>query len=121
MFTEIFFFSIWVFFHEHSQFIGQQGKGEALFNSSVTPPPPPASRTLDIGRSFSSRSSILHISGSWTRTGNLWFPSANRKPLSYAPWLLNTKLYIKNCKCFCCAMFIFMYQNLVRIIQLQKY
>ena len=25
-----FFFSIWVFFHEHSQFIGQQEKGEAI-------------------------------------------------------------------------------------------
>ena len=29
-----FFFSIWVFFHEHSQFTGQQGKGEAI---SLTP------------------------------------------------------------------------------------
>ena len=28
------FFSIWVFFHEHSQFTGQQGKGEAI---SLTP------------------------------------------------------------------------------------
>ena len=25
-----FFFSIWVFFHVHSRFIGQQGKGEAI-------------------------------------------------------------------------------------------
>ena len=29
-----FFFSIWVFFHEHSQFTGQQGKVEAI---SLTP------------------------------------------------------------------------------------
>ena len=28
------FVSIWVFFHEHSQFTGQQGKGEAI---SLTP------------------------------------------------------------------------------------
>ena len=40
-----FFFSIWVFFHEHSRFTGQQGKGEGyLFNSSL--PLPPASQTL---------------------------------------------------------------------------
>ena len=26
----IFFLSIWVFFHEHSRFTGQQGKGEAI-------------------------------------------------------------------------------------------
>ena len=46
-----FFFSIWVFFHEHSQFTGQQGKwgvgmwvGGYLFNSSL--PLPPASQTL---------------------------------------------------------------------------
>ena len=28
------FFSIWVYFHEHSQFTGQLGKGEAI---SLTP------------------------------------------------------------------------------------
>ena len=44
-----FFFSIWVFFHEHSRFTGQQGKGRGggggyLFNSSL--PLPPASQTL---------------------------------------------------------------------------
>ena len=39
------FCSIWVFFHEHSRFTGQQGKGEGMyFNSSV--PFPPASQTL---------------------------------------------------------------------------
>ena len=27
---EVVFFCIWVFFHEHSQFTGQQGKGEAI-------------------------------------------------------------------------------------------
>ena len=26
--TDFFFFSIWVFFHEHSRYTGQQGKGE---------------------------------------------------------------------------------------------
>ena len=39
------FFSIWVFFHGHSRFTGQQGKGEATsFNSSL--PLRPASQTL---------------------------------------------------------------------------
>ena len=28
--SEIFFFSIWVFFHEHSRFTGQQRKGEGI-------------------------------------------------------------------------------------------
>ena len=41
----LFFFSIWVFFHEHSLFTGQHGKGEGyLFNSSLLLPP--ASQTL---------------------------------------------------------------------------
>ena len=31
--TEAFFF-LWVYFHEHSRFTGQQGKGEAI---SLTP------------------------------------------------------------------------------------
>ena len=62
-----FFFSMWDFFHKHSRITRLQGKGEGI---SVTPhyhfhPLPPA-----IGR---------------TRTGNLWFPSASRKPLSCAP------------------------------------
>ena len=30
-----FFFSIWVFFHEHSRFTGQQGKGEAISSSPL--------------------------------------------------------------------------------------
>ena len=28
--TEATFFSIWISFHEHSRFIGQQGNGEAI-------------------------------------------------------------------------------------------
>ena len=43
----MFFFAIWVFFHEHSRFTGQYRKGEEdyLFNSSL--PLPPASQTLN--------------------------------------------------------------------------
>ena len=38
------FFSIWVFFHDHSRITGLQGKGGDFFNSSL--PLPPASQTL---------------------------------------------------------------------------
>ena len=37
---KIFFFSIRIFFHEHSRFTGQQGKGKGFsFNSSLPLPP----------------------------------------------------------------------------------
>ena len=35
-------------------------------------------RHLDISRAIAAGSSPLHIAGSRTRTGNLWFPSASR-------------------------------------------
>ena len=38
------FFSIWVFFHVYSRFLGKQGGGGHLFNSSL--PLPPTSQTL---------------------------------------------------------------------------
>ena len=71
------FFSIWVFFHEHSRFTGQQGKGEGIY---LTPLYHfhPLHRHLDISRAITAESSPLHIAGSRTRTGNLWFPSASR-------------------------------------------
>ena len=69
------FFSIWVFFHEHSQFTEQQGKGEGI---CLTPlyHSHPLHRHLDIIRAITAESSPLHIAGSRTRTGNFWFPSA---------------------------------------------
>ena len=72
-----FFFSIWVFFHEHSRFTGQQGKGEGIY---LTPLYHfhPLHRHLDISRAIAAESSPLHIVGSRTRTRNLWFPSASR-------------------------------------------
>ena len=72
-----FFFSIWVFFHEHSRFTGQQGKGDGIY---LTPLYHfhPLHRHLDISRAITAESSPLHIAGSRTRTGNLWFPSASR-------------------------------------------
>ena len=72
-----FFFSIWVLFHEHSQFTGEQGKGEGIY---LTPLYHfhPLHRHLDISRAIAAESSPLHIAGSRTRTGNLWLPSASR-------------------------------------------
>ena len=71
------FFSIWVFFHEHSQITGLQGKGEGI---SLTPHYHfhPLHRHLDISRAITAESSPLHIASSRTQTGNLWFPSASR-------------------------------------------
>ena len=56
----IYFFSIWVFFHDHSQFTGLQGKGEGI---SLTPHYHfhPLHRHLDISRVITAESSPLHI------------------------------------------------------------
>ena len=55
-----FFFSIWVFFYEHSRITGLQGKGEGI---SLTPQYHfhPLHRHLDISRAFTAESSPLHI------------------------------------------------------------
>ena len=78
-----FFFSIWVFFHNHPRITGLQGKGEDI---SLTPHNHfhPLHRHLDISRPITTESSPLHIGSCRNRTGNLWFPSASRYPLSYA-------------------------------------
>ena len=64
------FFSIWVFFHEHWRFTGQQGKGETI---SLTPLYHfhPSRRHLDISRTITAESSPLHKTSSRTRNGNL--------------------------------------------------
>ena len=82
--TEGNFFSIWGFFHERSQITGLQGKEEGI---SLTPHYHlhPLHRYLDIIRAITAESSPLHKSYSRPRTRNLWFPSASRSPLSYAP------------------------------------
>ena len=71
------FFFIWVFFHEHSRFTGQQGKGEGIY---LTPLYHfhPLYRRLGISRAITAESSPLRVAGSRTRAGNLWFPSASR-------------------------------------------
>ena len=72
------FFSIWVFYHDHSRITGLQEKGEGI---TLTPHYHfhPLHRHLDISRAITTESSpSLHIDSSRTRTGNLWFPSASR-------------------------------------------
>ena len=67
------FFSIWVFFHEHSRIAGLQGKGEDI---SLTPHYHflPLHIRLDISRAITAESSPVNIASSRTRTGKLWFP-----------------------------------------------
>ena len=83
------FFSIWVFFHEHSRITGLQRKGEVI---SLIPYYHfhPLHRHLDISRAITAGSKrnlhiakgickrSLHIASSRTRTGNLWFPCTSR-------------------------------------------
>ena len=72
-----FFFSIWVFFYEHSRITGLQGKGEGI---SLTPHNRLhlLHRHLAISRAITAESSPLHITSSLIRTGSLLIPSANR-------------------------------------------
>ena len=72
-----FLFSIWVFYHEHSQFPGQQGKGEAIF-LILFYHFHPLHRHLEIGQAITAESSLLYIASTRTRTGNPWLPSASR-------------------------------------------
>ena len=72
--VSIFFFSTWVFFHEHSPTTGLQGKGEGI---SLVPHPlhrhfHPLHRHIDISRAITAENSPLHIASSRTWTGNLW-------------------------------------------------
>ena len=75
--SKMFFFSIGVFFHDHSRLTGLQGKGKCI---SLTPHYHfhPLHRRLGISRAITTGSSSLHIGSSRTRTGSLWFPSASR-------------------------------------------
>ena len=61
-------FSIWVFFHEHSRFTGQQGKWEAISNFSL--PLLSTSQTLR-AHLFTQVTAALELA-------NLWFPSTSR-------------------------------------------
>ena len=71
------FFSIWVFFHEHLRFGGQQRKREVI---SLTPLYHfhPLRRQLNIIRVITAESSSLHRASSRTRILNLWFPGERK-------------------------------------------
>ena len=74
----IFYFYLFIFFHGHSRFTGQQEKDEVI---SLTPLYHfhPLPRHLDISRAITAASSPPHIASSWTRTGNIfWILMANR-------------------------------------------
>ena len=81
------FFSIWVFFHKHSRFTGQQGKGEDISFSPLYHFYP-LHRHSDICREITAVSMPLHIANSRTWIGDLWFPSASRQPLNYALFII---------------------------------
>ena len=72
-----FFFSVWVFFHEHSRITGLQRKREGISLTSHYHFHPLHGH-LDISRAITAESLPLRIASSQARTGNLWFPSASR-------------------------------------------
>ena len=70
------FFSIWVFFHEHSRITGLHEKGKGIF---LTPHYhfQLFHRHLDISQAITAESSPLNMATSQTQTKNLWFPSTS--------------------------------------------
>ena len=81
--TEAIFFSIWVFFHEHSGFTRQQGKVSLSISSTAFYHFHLLHRHLDISRAVTAERSPMHISSSWTWTRNIFFSKCK---------LLTTKL-----------------------------
>ena len=70
------FFSIWVFFFEHSPLTGKQRKEEAISLTTLHL----FHRHLDINQTITAESSPRHIASSWTQSRNHWFP--RRKSLT---------------------------------------
>ena len=69
------FFSIWVFFHEHSH--DSSGRGRRL-SLILLYRFHPFYRHLDISRVISTESSLLYVASHQTQTRNIWFPSESR-------------------------------------------
>ena len=88
------FFSVWVFFHDHSRITGLQGKEEGI-SLTLHYHFHPLHRYLHISRAITAESSPLHIGSSQTQTGNLWFPSASRSPLNYSPFFYKHLLWLR--------------------------
>ena len=61
-----FFFSSWVFFYEHSRLTGQQGKGEAIFLTSLYHFNP-CNRHLGTSRAITADGPPLHMASSQNR------------------------------------------------------
>ena len=70
------FFSIWVFFHNHSRTTGLQGKEEGI-SLTLHYHFHPLHRHLDISQAITAESLPLHIGSSRIWTGNLWLPSTS--------------------------------------------
>ena len=69
-------FSIWVFFHKHLRFTGQQVKGQVICLAPLYHFYP-LYRHWSISRETTAETSPLHIANSRTRNGNLWLPSTS--------------------------------------------
>ena len=74
--NSLLFFSIWVFFHEHSQITGLQGKEESI-PLTTHDHFHPLHRQLDMGQAITALSQQ---------------PDSNREPLAFERQLLTTKL-----------------------------
>ena len=92
--NNLIFFSIWIFFRDHSRITALQGKGRAFlltrhyyFH--------PLLRHSDIRRAITAVSSPRRIANDRTQTGNSWFPSASREPFSDAPLRFDWVSFIK--------------------------
>ena len=71
------FFSIWVFFHEHSRITELQGKGGGGISLTPHYHLHLLHSHLDISRAITAESSPLDIASSRSQTGNLRFASAS--------------------------------------------
>ena len=114
--SRAFFFSVWVFFHNHSQTTGLQGKGKGIFfNSSL--PLPPALQTLrhqpgDYFRQLTSayilqlaketlQNTELAYRNSWTldaRVGR-WTLDAGLQTLDSRRWTLDSGCWTLDAEC----------------------
>ena len=81
----IVFFSVWVFFHEHSRFTGQQRKGKAISINSLYHFQPLHRHSTLAGYCRESTS------------GHSWHPGSNREPLVSECRSLTTKLRVLSC------------------------
>ena len=71
------FFSIWVFFREHSRMTGLQRKREGISLIPLYHSHPLHSHE-DISHTITAGNPPLHIASGQARTGNPWFPNASR-------------------------------------------